>query len=364
MKDSVSNTLWSKAQLITRAVWHPVPVLTAFFALLGSMLLAAWNLWLPWFGGWSVIFVVATIARVANRRVQAEHLALSANYLSILEWQEKLTELLSDTSTKAPQFISSLEERLGAIVSRAEELAHLEKRLALTPGLKTLEAKSNRMREQRKRVKDEGARAEFKTALETQTATCDAIKRARALKERTTAQLCHMEATLESLYVQLLALDGKSPTKKMAHELDELMADVRTLDEAKVEVEKELVVNEELLPADVLKLTAHQALRDGKLDEGEKKLLLHLAKMLGLESGKAREIVSNELSMSRVSAVAGGRLNSCELFRSLLQQAHMDGVVSPVERNVLLLTARVLGLRPHQCEQIQREVLSKHRQAS
>ena len=364
MQDSLVNTLWSKVDLLSRALWHPIPIFTAFFALVGSLLLAPWNMWLPWLGGWSVVFVVATMARLVNRKVRAEYLALSAKYIAILEWQERLAELLSAESEKAPQFIEDLDKRLQAIVSRAEELARLEKRLSSTPGLKTLESKSNRLREQSSTVRDESARSELETTVETQRETCAAIKRARALKERTKAQLCHMEATLENLYVQLLSLEGREPSKKLAHDLDELMADVRTLDETKTQLDKETRQAEELLPDDVLKLTAHQALRDGKLDEGEKRLLLHLAKMLGMDSEKARNIVSNELALIKLSNEVGGPLNSCELFRSLLHRAHVDGVVSPVERNVLLLTARVLGLRPHQCEQIQHQVIAEVRRAS
>ena len=358
MDNSLTGTLWSKGELLFSALWHPLPVITGFVALLGTLILAAWGLWLPWLGGWAIIFSVITVVRLVDRRVQAIHQGLGSEYISVLDWQQKLNKLMDHSQGAAPEFIGDLRMRLEAIVSRAEELALLHQRLSFTPGLKTLEAKSKRLREQTKGLRDEAARKEIVNTVATQEATCEAVKRARKLRERSKAQLCHMEATLEGLYVQLLALDEGRPTNKMARELDELIADARCLDETKQILDKEEKKEEELLPDEVLRLTAHQALRDGKLDDGEKRLLLKLARMLGLKQEQARLIVSNEASLCRIAAERGGRLNSCELFQSLLKRAHGDGVVSPVERNVLLLTARVLGLSPHQCEQIQQRVLA------
>lgn len=97
--------------------------------------------------------------------------------------------------------------------------------------------------------------------------------------------------------------------------------------------------------ATVFRLFARECLRDGEVDDWERRRLLGLASLLRLDESGAREALLQVRDELRAGGlVAGAAAEPEALYRSILAAALADGIASPAEVRILLAVRQLLNV--------------------
>lgn len=112
----------------------------------------------------------------------------------------------------------------------------------------------------------------------------------------------------------------------------------------------------EVTARDVLLLAVEDMLADGKVDEGERVLFASLAKRFPLPRAEVQALLAEGTRLVREKGTREGVFEAPSFFAKLLRRIYEDGRVSGDESKLVLDVARCLGLSAGECRRIHEAV--------
>ena len=114
---------------------------------------------------------------------------------------------------------------------------------------------------------------------------------------------------------------------------------------------------------DLVRLAAREVYRDGKVSPEEKLIFRKICRAFPIGAAKTKAIVEEEKKAAIKSGAGGGDFVARDLFKRVLVIVFRDGKVSRDEAKIVMGLAKILGLSKQECMSIQEEVKKQGKKA-